>query len=369
MITDRTIHDYLEGALTSDEEARLFTELAGREDLRNELTTQIQLHAAVRKDYGAVVVPLDSTQSIFGELGLPLPSTFGTPMVRSSSFIQDHLGAVMFIALPLLFLASISLHQNADLPLSLHGVARQNVRVVADPSTARAISSKTRNKTSRRVGRPIEPPPPALLSEETLVSRAMPIDYEEGSIEVLHPVTEELPRSLLNVPRHSTDEQHRSKIDITLRSMALAASTPDPELAEPNTMMPFALGVQYRLDDEHAIGVDGGYESFPQAYSRTVNGQTEVYRQAPSLWWVGATYRYSATGLRIADAITPIVSGTIAYTTVGPLIRSTIGVLVTPESRLSILFGIEGTALFYPIQSQFYSTRTLQLTYGISYRF
>ena len=65
MTTDRTIHDYVDGSLSSDEQAVLFSELASREDLRNELSSQLQLHYAVRKDHGAIVVPHDSTTAIF----------------------------------------------------------------------------------------------------------------------------------------------------------------------------------------------------------------------------------------------------------------------------------------------------------------
>ncbi len=368
MTHDRTIHEYLDGALTSEEEARLFHELANREDLRNELSAQIQLHTAVRKDYGAVVVPQDSTQAIFNELGLSLPTPVATPLVRGSSFVLDHLGGILLIALPMLFLASITLHRNSEIPLSLRGVAWQNNPSDSLLNRASGEGIAANNEVPKRTVTTTELPE-TQQPEDVYVSKASLIDVENSDVGAHQAVNEELPRSIMDVPRFSVDEPHKAQIDVTLRSMALTTSVPDPELTVPNTMMPFAVGAHYRLNEEHAIGLDAGYEAFPQEYSRTINGQTDVYRQAPSLGWIGATYRYTAVGLSIANVVIPYASGTIAYTAVGPLIRSTVGVNIRPEHRLSLLVGLEGTALFYPIQSQFFSTRTLQVTYGISYRF
>lgn len=368
MKPERTIHDYLDGALTSDEEARLFSELAAREDLRSELTSQIQLHTAVRKDYGAVVVPADATQAIFSELGLALPTSVATPPVSSSSSVWDHLASILLIALPMLFLASIELHRTSELRLSLRDVSQQNIPRAVLTSDADAGSVATNSNVPQRI-RTTPESPSSQQPEEVYATQVTPIDVGKSDVGVYQPVNEELPRSIMDVPRYSMEEPQRSKIDVTVRSMAFTASVPDPDLTVPNTMMPVAVGAHYRLSDEHAIGMDAGYEAFPQEYSRTINGQTDVYRQAPSLLWIGATYRYTAMGLNVAEVLTPFVSGTIAYTTVGPLIRSSVGVKITPEYRLSLILGVEGTALFYPIQSQFFSTRSLQLTYGISYRF
>jgi len=132
---------------------------------------------------------------------------------------------------------------------------------------------------------------------------------------------------------------------------------------------PWALGIHYRLSDDHILGIDGGMERLSQEFTRVDFGVPTVYRQAPVIPWVGITYRLDVNDARLFSSVVPSASVTAAWTQIGPMARAQALLRFTPESRMSIFLGVEGSLTAYPIQSTFFTTSILQVTYGISYRF
>lgn len=71
------LHDYFDGILNQDQEAALFSALQSQEELRDELRSLLLMRKAARHDSELYSPPMDSTNAIFGRLGLAT----GTPQV------------------------------------------------------------------------------------------------------------------------------------------------------------------------------------------------------------------------------------------------------------------------------------------------
>jgi hypothetical protein len=98
MTYQETIHRYLSGEATPDEEASLFTGLADHPEWRDELQFQMELERATQSDLGKLHVPNAVTSSIFSELGfsnrvaasgalLSLFRTYRTAIVVLAGFV------------------------------------------------------------------------------------------------------------------------------------------------------------------------------------------------------------------------------------------------------------------------------------------
>ncbi len=64
------LHDYFDGILNQDQEAALFSALQSQEELRDELRSLLLMRKAARHDGELYSPPMDSTNAIFGRLGL-----------------------------------------------------------------------------------------------------------------------------------------------------------------------------------------------------------------------------------------------------------------------------------------------------------
>lgn len=384
----RLIHDYLDGELPSERQSELFADLAVREDLRSELQAQLRLHLAVRKDHGATAVPVDATHGIFAELGLPSPITISPTLAR------PHETASSTRTIAFLVLLALAVLSTGTLMLNRYDTAFPSGMTTPSPNTSSASSTVATGATNgATTGATTGGVPPSVVVKRPVRNAQTPIDTQAvpreapdaflgvSSMSTLpydEPITydgpgpnDELPASALPSPPDTRSAaESTTRFETTLRSMAMRSTDPDPSLVSgASTLMPFAAGVSYDLGSGHWVGIDLGYESVPQVFTRVENGQTVEYRQDPNVFWIGGTYRYRARTLSIGGIATPFVSGTMAYTQLGPMARASTGFTITPETHLSILIGLEGMMLIYPVQSQFFSTRSLQLTYGISYRF
>lgn len=129
-----------------------------------------------------------------------------------------------------------------------------------------------------------------------------------------------------------------------------------------------SLSLLYRLDEHHLIGLETGRDVFPQIYRGTENGEQIRYEQKPVLFWVGAAYQYR-TGSVLFDGLHPFVRAIAGGTDAGPLTKGVAGFQFIPERRVALTLGVEGSALLYRYQGDWFSSRSLDFTYGLSISF
>ncbi|MBI5646133.1 MAG: hypothetical protein HY962_04310 [Ignavibacteriae bacterium] len=127
-----------------------------------------------------------------------------------------------------------------------------------------------------------------------------------------------------------------------------------------------AASLMYNLGSEHALGLEGGQEAYPQEYEGTENGRTVRYQQNLLTPWIGVAYRYRPLWARSEAG----VSGSIA-THAGitreywPQLRLAVGLQYAVIPPLSLELGIEGLLVAYPFQDRWFTTRKIGVTYGL----
>lgn len=163
----------------------------------------------------------------------------------------------------------------------------------------------------------------------------------------------------------------RSPISVVLGGLGTVASTPNvaTEVNSGVVFDQFTVGVQYDLSEADRVSIVGGRQRIPQEFTRTEFGRDVVYRQAPTLPWIGARYERSFREFGVENVFTPFASAGAGWMQTGPYGRLGLGLHVMPHQQLSFDVGIETTTLLYPIQSTTYTSTTWSIVYGLSYRF
>ncbi|MBL0177412.1 MAG: hypothetical protein IPP94_19580 [Ignavibacteria bacterium] len=141
---------------------------------------------------------------------------------------------------------------------------------------------------------------------------------------------------------------------------ATVGAASDPLFAD------MAVALAYRIDEEHAIGLEAGQEAFPQNYSGSEEGRSVRYEQNLLTPWFGALYRYRPSWARMSPVLGPFAEAHAGITREWwPQTRLTLGLSYTPFPLLSFEAGLEGTLLAYPFQGSWFTTRKLGVTYGL----
>lgn len=160
-------------------------------------------------------------------------------------------------------------------------------------------------------------------------------------------------------------------LSLMLRGMPFAIFTPNISAisASKPDVNNIGAGLYYAIGDDHEFGIEVGRESYIQQYTRSIGGQSFEYRQNPALYFYGLSYRYTPSFLRIGDDWAGIyVQGAAAWAQNGPLFRGGGGIILLPQSRISLFGGGEYSYLYYPVQSTYFSSSKIAFTFGAALR-
>jgi anti-sigma factor RsiW len=157
-----------------------------------------------------------------------------------------------------------------------------------------------------------------------------------------------------------------SPVALQLRGMA-SGSFPGATIAPQSNpwFRDMAVGASYVLDAHHSIGIEAGQEAIMQRYSGIEHDSTVRYEQNPMTAWGGLQYQFSTgpiTALEDIRAYGTLLAGATKF---GPLGRAGAGLQYNLDKRVRLLAGIEGTALMFDFQDQWFMSRKLGFTYGI----
>jgi hypothetical protein len=369
MTDPKHIHDYLDGALDADGEAALFASLGTDAAGRRELTDQIHLHLAVKKDMAAIAVPIDVTNAIFGELGFPLPSA--TPAKRKRSVIPW----VVVLVLGLLAIQNTEYRIQSTNQESRIQSTNQESRIQSTNQESRSTSRNDREVPDGQRVRahvPLTPTPAMLQAQSSMQVSVTNAEYDTRMAPVTlaaRPSDQEMMSAIVVDTTTATSE--RSPFSAVIGGLGTVASTPNvgTDVSSNVVFDQFTVGVQYDVTQADRISIVGGRQRIPQEFTRTEFGRDVVYRQAPTLPWIGARYERSFREFGVEDLFTPFASAGAGWMQTGPYARLGLGLHVMPQQQLSFDLGIETTTLIYPIQSNTYTSTTWSIVYGLSYRF
>lgn len=126
-----------------------------------------------------------------------------------------------------------------------------------------------------------------------------------------------------------------------------------------------AIGGLYQWSEEWAIGAELGQEVLP-LYTAASDGS---FHLRPTAQWAGVRAHYTPEVMRIGEGVQPFASALVGGTISGPLAKSMIGLQWQPDSRVSLFLAVEGTALWYRYQQQWYGLQKLGMSYGVEVKF
>jgi hypothetical protein len=157
-----------------------------------------------------------------------------------------------------------------------------------------------------------------------------------------------------------------SPVALQLRGIA-ARSFPGATIAPQSNpwFKDMAVSASYVLDAHHSIGIEAGQEAIMQQYRGIEHDSTVRYEQNPMMFWGGIQYQYSTGPITALEGIRLYGSVLAGATKFGPVGRAGAGLQYNLDNRVRLLAGIEGTALAYPFQDQWFMSRKLGFTYGI----
>ena len=120
----------------------------------------------------------------------------------------------------------------------------------------------------------------------------------------------------------------------------------------------------YKFNSYHSLGIECGWEPFNQVFYNNENGQTYRQQQSPTLFWIGAAYRFTYPDIGWQNVIYPYAQIVAGGTTVGPLGRGQIGIQIEPVSLIRFDLGLEAACLIYRLQGTTYAPFKYGLTFG-----
>ncbi len=155
----------------------------------------------------------------------------------------------------------------------------------------------------------------------------------------------------------------QSKWSIQFRRLYSEKIYPPPTLEQESSVFADnAIGVWYHASPELSYGVEAGSEMFSQSFS---NNKLN-YTQSPIINWAGLAIRYNPNEWIIPYTLNPYFSQTLAYTSIGPLSKSQVGISYSPINMISLYFGAEyGILLYSPNARDIYNSSKFGFSGGV----
>ncbi len=406
---------YLEGELNGVEKELLFKEMANNPELQEYLEQQIQFSQLFYKDMQTITVPAEVTNSVFSALNFNIPNAKyvpSTPLIlnfwsalqrfatRFLPYVASSLvGGLIAFALLWWFLPNGNLVQNPIGQTNL--VAEQGVPVGTAQEVPQITSGKeqlfTKKDVERILQQTLEKYFANLLqnnyitsnSSQSLTNEEVPsnITIEQSPTVKTNSAIE---LTMLNKPTFSNKivEQPTPRVPLfatnttsvltsKLRNITLGfrgyALKSDPDvninLSEKGLLNNAGISIGYNLGQNTNVGFEFGQEKFAQKYSLTLYGETTYYKQNPLVWWYGLYIQQSIGNLFIWEDLKPFARVFLGGSQVGPLARGSVGLKYTPDERVTLYLGWEGSILGYKVQDKIYQTKKSGLTYGVSIKY
>lgn len=423
MSYSKLIHDYLDGELNSSQQDLLFSELAQNTELRQEFSQQVRLQTLAQSDLPSISPPTDAANAVFAKLGFSIPNsdftynltnnkTTSTALLwkstlvflkkRFPTFLTSVLSATITALIFLYFLNNNLLLDNAK----LNGPSRMVVSTnTSDLKNSNSPNSLVTNPLTRNISD---------IDFERLFSKALadyfaanPINQyslvQDSNIAVQKVKSSTYENSIDNFNNNNTLEAniYQNKIPIvvlpnlesntqngdlissdylsdnvfndlsfSIRSFTTQSST---KINVPSNANPWfnnmALSLGYNINKYHSFGLEIGQEQFAQRFQKTDFDLTSTYEQNPLLFWYGGYYRFSYPDIIFNEKLFPFAQIFGGATSVGPVIKSQLGIQYKPDKRVTFILGGEMTKLLYKLQNNIYNTDKFGITYGISIQY
>jgi hypothetical protein len=388
-ITEKIIL-YLDGELPQHEETELFTELASNEELRNIMREHLTIQRFIQKDTEILQPPPSATLNILSSIGISIDSLQDSnyPIAKPTSRTKKYAVPALLIILSSLvtFLTTYFVMHNQSNNKEVAKTIVQTPPIIISsyvdntPISTTNVDRNNQRNTTRYTPNRLETP-----SGQTEAFASTP--YTPRAVEITRNTANATSNRIENIdPRftnsvifsdQSTSRQLQvqeiqpKNIYFTLRGMT-GKSFPNPniEQMQSNKILSNAsVGLYFTQWDNIKFGIEFGNEIFGLSYLNVSNGIEYTYEQKPQIYWgaVGIDYTFPYQILNISQ-LHPFTTALAGGTQIGgPLMKGIIGIRYRPmRSNFEFYLGAEGTFLFYQNQKNYYLTRKVGLTYGMS---
>ncbi|MCX7737108.1 MAG: hypothetical protein N2319_10375 [Candidatus Kapabacteria bacterium] len=423
MSYSKLIHDYLDGELNASQQDLLFSELAHNTELRQEFNQQVRLQTLAQSDLPSITPPTDAANAVFAKLGFSIPnsdfannfvnnkptptvllwkSTFDFLKKRFPTFLTSVLSATITALIFLYFLNNNLLLDNANLSGPSRMVVSTNTnelqtanipnalvtnqltrnisqddfeklfsKALADYFAANPINLNTNAQDSKIAEQNVKS-----LSNDNLIDNFNRNNYLQTNTYqnklplVVLPNSESNTKNRDFVSSENLSSNALDELSLSIRSFTSQSST---KINVPSNANPWfnnmALSIGYNLNKYHSFGLEVGQEQFAQRFQKTEFDLTSTYEQNPLLFWYGGYYRFSYPDIIFNEKIFPFAQIFGGATSVGPVIKSQLGIQYKPDKRVTFILGGEMTKLLYKLQNNIYNTDKFGITYGISIQY
>lgn len=413
------IYLYLDGEADSLQHSMLFGALARNSELQAEFTEALRIRTAIEQERSLALPPAHLTDDLFRKAGFGAatgetaatagPGAFGGFLGRFGSPMLSAAVSALLTALLLMGIYQSRLDQLAGgmngmraaernvpavspgispatpPPLRAGAVSQQAERAVPESIHDRtphvawgAGSGSTTASPAFAAGRdqfPVQAPVPtstrqhapeeALLVADSSPMRTLPVASATMiPAESIPAVSAPLEEGTPFWGAGEEEPDYRFALQIRgITGLGLYPERPPVQSTQPwfNNM---SIGALYQLSRHHAIGVEAGQEMFPLYRSNGTSSWLE-----PRLAWAGGVYRFETEGIESLGDLRPFLQTTLGGTPSGPIAKGIAGLSYTPDSRVDLSIGFEGTALLYQLQGSWYSTRKSGITYLMNVHF
>ncbi|MGQ9818651.1 MAG: hypothetical protein ACUVQ1_01810 [Candidatus Kapaibacteriales bacterium] len=411
------IEKYFEGGLDPTEKEILFSELARNPHLREEFENEMKLINLAQRDFSQIQPPVESMNYVFASLGFKIPNVAGNSAGASKIPFFAKFQEFLANAIPYLAVSFLASGITLFLFWLFFYPSTANVRIVSEVPKINSTSETTtstntdqKNTTQkfnpqvtdiavleRFFKRTIEEILKMqgyqnhignLASNSTLTSKfytseinptALINNNKTSDSRIIVSSPKEFINNIadFNIPAFSSIQvtstkfsQYLKNLNVSIRGFSLKS--------EPNTKVNYeqtgllkdvGIGIGYDFSRYSTFGIEFGQEKFPQNFELNLYGELTYYRQNPILWWYGIYYHQKIPFLFQNETLNPYLHAFLGGTSVGPLLKGSIGLEFAPDRRVSLLLGWENSLLFYNVQNKIYKTKKNGLTYGVNVRF
>ncbi len=409
MSYSRLIHEYLDGQTDIVQEDILFAELAKNPDLRIEFNEQVQLQNVALTDMRTITPPAETTNAIFSKLGFTIPSkefmnrisvaSEGQVAIKSSSsftsFLKKHSATLASIVITALLTTGIFMitddrfqktsdnnkiaMNKAEIPVvvSKNSSINNNNNIIKVSNSVNVSSFKHNDNLAANTpesfpAKDIEPVETkfedrGISSFKTLTNSNQKIN--NSIMQVESPITD-----LVGLKPASNFNDGNFAIILTYQNTNPTNINIDSRLLngfEAN----LSLTALYKIGDDWYIGGQFGKENIAMNFTRDLYGEQLNYQENPSLWFAGATVRWSPLidnliGISLNNMFRPFSQIMIGTTNNGGVLANTqIGIILTPYNNFAINLGYDYKAFFYSIDGKTENTIKSGATFGLGLSF
>lgn len=417
------IHNFIDGEIGVPEEENLFSELADNPTLRIELKNFIELEKAAKSDIAAYIPPVESTSGIFSTLGVSQVAGVGVSVgaAVSSGFwtkygllLLSNLATLLLTGALGYFLFSSFNDSNSvifqdqlnksSLTKNVDNNRSSKIPIVSNSNSDNnsSIKSKIRFYQSRKEtnkpsyiakkGEEIKPQSKKsiensedisssnsniTLNEESFASK----DIENSNFNLI----KQNPNSINSDDDNQNDFLRKESINyndypfffnfLEKNNISLLVSGVEswslPTATVEKSTNPFLRNsnvvLLYNLNPKLSLGLDLRQEFFFQSYKGFDKDQKEyLYEQNTNYFAIGIIGKYNIFETKYFKPFGQIYLG---GNKVGQIGRAMLGMEITPGKDYGFVLGLEGSALRYYHENNYYYSKKLGAYYGVVLHF